>query len=205
MIRNAVTSALQDNFPMIFIFTVVVVTLRITYLIVHKQKFVLYKELFMFAFLLYALLLFYVVTFQDVNYGTNNFVPFKEIFRYQVGSRVWIKNIIGNIILFVPFGVFVSFLMKSRKIYPIFVVSLVTSIVIEYTQLVIGRTFDIDDIILNITGGFLGYLGYIIIDTVENHLPRILCTDLFKNIILLLIVLALLFVYFNFSLWGILR
>ena len=144
------------------------------YIHIHKQKSVLYKETFMFAFLLYALLLFYVVTFQDVNYGTNNFIPFKEILRYEVGSKVFIKNIVGNIILFIPFGFFVAHLMKSKKLYPTLVVSMITSIVIEYTQLKIGRTFDIDDIILNISGGFLGYLIYIIIDTLEDHMPQVL-------------------------------
>lgn len=205
MIQDTLKNALNDNFSMIFIFSVVIVALRLMYIHVHKEKFVLYKETFMFAFLLYALLLFYVVTFQDVNYGTNNFIPFKEILRYEVGSKVFIKNIVGNIILFIPFGFFVAHLMKSKKLYPTLVVSMITSIVIEYTQLKIGRTFDIDDIILNIVGGFLGYLIYIIIDTLEDHMPQVLKTETFKNIITIIIVLLLIFVYTNFSLWGILR
>lgn len=205
MIQDTLKNALNDNFSMIFIFSIVIVALRLMYIHVHKEKFVLYKETFMFAFLLYALLLFYVVTFQDVNYGTNNFIPFKEILRYEVGSKVFIKNIVGNIILFIPFGFFVAHLMKSKKLYPTLVVSMITSIVIEYTQLKIGRTFDIDDIILNISGGFLGYLIYIIIDTLEDHMPQVLKTETFKNIITIIIVLLLIFVYTNFSLWGILR
>ena len=205
MIQDTLKNALNDNFSMIFIFSVVIVALRLMYIHVHKEKFVLYKETFMFAFLLYALLLFYVVTFQDVNYGTNNFIPFKEILRYEVGSKVFIKNIVGNIILFIPFGFFVAHLMKSKMLYPTLVVSMITSIVIEYTQLKIGRTFDIDDIILNIAGGFLGYLIYIIIDTLEDHMPQVLKTETFKNIITIIIVLLLIFVYTNFSLWGILR
>lgn len=205
MIQDTLKNALNDNFSMIFIFSVVIVALRLMYIHVHKEKFVLYKETFMFAFLLYALLLFYVVTFQDVNYGTNNFIPFKEILRYEVGSKVFIKNIVGNIILFIPFGFFVAHLMKSKKLYPTLVVSMITSVVIEYTQLKIGRTFDIDDIILNIAGGFLGYLIYIIIDTLEDHMPQVLKTETFKNIITIIIVLLLIFVYTNFSLWGILR
>lgn len=205
MIQDTLKNALNDNFSMIFIFSVVIVAIRLMYIHVHKEKFVLYKETFMFAFLLYALLLFYVVTFQDVNYGTNNFIPFKEILRYEVGSKVFIKNIVGNIILFIPFGFFVAHLMKSKKLYPTLVVSMITSIVIEYTQLKIGRTFDIDDIILNIVGGFLGYLIYIIIDTLEDHMPQVLKTETFKNIITIIIVLLLIFVYTNFSLWGILR
>ena len=82
MIEQTMQNALKENWPMILIFTVFAIVARITYLIVHKERFVLYKELFMFTALLYAMLLFYVVTFQDINYGTNNFIPFKEIFSY---------------------------------------------------------------------------------------------------------------------------
>ena len=108
MIYDTLEKAITENYPMLLIFTVVIVSIRTVYLIVNKEKFVFYKELISFAFLLYSLLLFYVVTFQDINYGTNNYVPFKEIFRYEFGSKVFIHNIIGNIILFIPFGFFVS-------------------------------------------------------------------------------------------------
>ena len=205
MIQSTLKNALNENFSMIIIFTVILVTIRLMYLYVHKEKFILYKEIFILAFLLYILLLFYVVTFQDVNYGTDNFVPFKEIFRYKIGSKVFIKNIIGNIILFIPFGLFVSFYMKTRKIYPIFIISFVTSAVIEYCQLKIGRTFDIDDIILNIAGGMIGYFIYLTLDIFESHLPVFFKTDTFKNILVILIIIILIFVYTNFSLWGILR
>ena len=205
MIENTLQNAVSNNWPMLFIFTTVIVTIRLVYLIVHKEKFVFYKEILMLAFLIYSMLLFYVVTFQDVNYGTNNFVPFKEIFRYEFGSKVFIKNIVGNIILFIPFGLFVSYIMKTRKAFPILIISLITSSVIEYTQLKIGRTFDIDDITLNIVGGFIGYLIYIVLDILSDHLPSFFKTDLFKNIITVVIVIILFLVYTNYSLWGILR
>lgn len=205
MIEQTLKDAVSNNWPMLLIFTVVIVTIRITYLVVHKDKFVLYKELFMLAFLIYAMLLFYVVTFQDVNYGTNNFIPFKEILRYKVGSKVFMRNILGNILLFVPFGLFVSYIMKTRKVMPILFISLVTSGVIEYTQLKIGRTFDIDDIILNVAGGFVGYLIFIICDTLEIHLPAFFSTDLFKNILTIILCVIIFLIYTNYSLWGILR
>lgn len=205
MIEETLRSALDANWPMFFIFTTVIVTIRLVYLIVHKDKFVLYKELFMLIFLIYAMLLFYVVTFQDVNYGTNNFIPFKEIFRYEIGSKVFIKNILGNIILFIPFGVFVSYILKTRRPGFIVIISLITSCVIEYTQLKIGRTFDIDDIILNVVGGFSGYLIYLICDVVSDHMPSFFRTDAFKNVLTVIIVVALIVVYSKYSLWGILR
>lgn len=205
MIEETLQNAIRNNWPMLFIFTIVIITIRVMYLVVHKEKFILYKELFMLAFLIYAMLLFYVVTFQDVNYGTNNFIPFKEIFRYQLGSKLFVKNIVGNIILFIPFGLFVSYLMKTRRTFPIVVISIITSSVIEYTQLKIGRTFDIDDILLNVIGGFIGYLIYLIIDILEDHLPSFFKSNTFKNIMAIIIVIILFLVYTNYSLWGILR
>lgn len=205
MIQKTLENAINDNWPMLFIFTIVIVTIRIIYLIVHKQKFVLYKELFMLTFLVYAMLLFYVVTFQDVNYGTNNFVPFKEILRYEVGSKLFIKNILGNIILFIPFGLFVSYILRTRRTFPILIITTITSLVIEFTQLKIGRTFDIDDILLNIVGGFIGYLIYIIFDTLESHLPSLFSSDTFKNILVLVICIIMIIIYYKSSLWGILR
>lgn len=205
MIEKTLQNAVNENWPMILIFTVSVVTIRITYLIVHREKFVLYKELFMFTALLYSMLLFYVVTFQDVNYGTNNFIPFKEIMRYELGSKLFIKNILGNIILFIPFGLFVSHILKTRKIFPIIFISIITSGIIEYTQLQIGRTFDIDDVFLNLIGGLIGYLIFLVIDISEEKLPKFCNTVLFKNIITIVLLIITVIIYINSDLWGILR
>ena len=194
--------AFSENYPMILIFTVVIVSFRIVYLIVHREKFVFYKEMLMLAFLLYALLLFYVVTFQDINYGTNNFIPFHEIFRYEFGSKVFIHNIFGNILLFIPFGYFVSHTMKTRKPYAILTISLITSLVIEYTQLKIGRTFDVDDILLNVLGSTLGFLIYFIIDVLESHLPSFFSTNIFKNIIVIIVVIVVSILYCSYAIGG---
>ena len=205
MIQDTLEMAFSENYPMIIIFTVIIVAIRIAYLIVHKQKFIFYKEFFMLAFLLYSLLLFYVVTFQDVNYGTNNFVPFHEIFRYEFGSSYFIHNILGNILLFIPFGYFVSRIMTTRKPWATLIISLITAVTIECTQLMIGRTFDVDDIILNVLGCMLGYLVYLMIDVIESHLPPFCSSNMFKNIVVVVFVALLALLYYYSSLWGILR
>lgn len=205
MIQNTLEMALTENYPMILIFTTVLITIRIVYLIVHNEKFVFHKEMTTLAFLLYALLLFYVVTFQDMNYGTNNFIPFKEIFRYEIGSSVFMHNIIGNIVLFIPFGYFVSNIMKSRKAYAVLVVSIITSLVIEYTQLLIGRTFDVDDIILNVLGSLFGFLLYYLIELFERHMPPFFSSDLFKNILIVVLIIILGIIYTNYTLGGFVR
>lgn len=205
MIEQTMQNALKENWPMILIFTVFAIVARLAYLIVHKERFVLYKELFMFTALLYAMLLFYVVTFQDVNYGTNNFIPFKEILRYEVGSKLFIQNIIGNIIMFIPFGLFVAYLIKTRSAIPTILITIIISATIEYTQMQIGRTFDIDDIFLNLVGGIIGYMIYLIFNVLESHLPPFFSTKLFKNILTIFLLAITLIIYVNSDLWGILR
>ena len=205
MVEDTIREVFANNYPMIIIFTVVLVTIRLAYLISNKIKFKIYRELFMLSFLLYSLILFYVVTFQDVNYGTNNFIPFKEILRYEVGSSYFIHNVLGNILLFIPFGFFVSYILKTKKPIYIIVITLVTSLVIEYTQLLIGRTFDVDDVLLNIIGGFLGYLVYLIMQLIYDKLPEILKKTWLKNILLILIIIGIIVLYFSTTLWGIIR
>ena len=96
-------------------------------------------------------------------------------------------------------------LLKTRKFYPIFIITLITSSVIEYSQLKIGRTFDIDDIILNLVGGIIGYFIFLIYDVFESHMPAFVKSETFKNILMIIIIIVLIFIYSNFSLWGILK
>ena len=120
--------------PLVIIICVIAISLRISYLMIGKKKFNIYEELVNLFFIIYILCLFHIVTYQDVNYGTNNFIPFKEMFRYDVGSYKFYKNIIGNIVLFLPYGFFVSNYLESKKIFrPVFL-SLILSVTIEMVQ-----------------------------------------------------------------------
>lgn len=204
MIQDTLQRVFTENYPMLIIFTVVIAAIRIAYLIVNKKEFVFYKELFLFAFVVYSISLFYVVTFEDNNYGTNNFIPFREITRYEFLSSYFIHNVVGNILLFVPFGFFVSSVIKSKKPFAIISVSLVCSLTIEITQYLIGRTFDIDDIILNLAGCTFGYLVYLVIELIEGKIS-IFQRNYIKNILVIIMIILLGVLYFKTSLWGILR
>lgn len=183
----------MEVWPMILIFCVVLISLRIVYIIKTKTKFVLYNELFYLAFLIYIMLLFHIVTFQDVVWSSSNFIPFKEIFRYDIGSKLFYKNVIGNMIMFMPYGFFVSYFTRLKKPYLIFFLSLLVSVTIESTQMAIGRVFDIDDIFLNVLGGVIGFYIYRILFKIVDSFPAFLKKPIVYNIIILLmIVLGLL-------------
>ena len=168
---TAIKDVLYDTWPMIALSCVVLISIRLTYLIKNKQRIVLSNEMMMLTFIVYILCLFQIVTSGDVSgvHGVN-VTLFKELTRYQIGTRLFYRNIIGNIIMFVPFGFFTSYYLKLNKKRIIFYLALVVSIVIELIQLKIGRAFDVDDIILNIVGSLLGYYLYRIMDKVFGDL-----------------------------------
>lgn len=201
MFTNIFTNVIHDLWPMLFIFTVILVSLRLTYIFYNKEKFVLYKELLTFCFILYVLLLYYIVTFQDNNYGTNNFIPFREIFRYDISSKLFIRNVLGNILLFVPFGIFATRYIKNKKAYLTVILTFLVSCSIEFAQSLIGRTADIDDVILNTFGGLLGFLLYKFSDDFFKKLPKFIKNQIFLDILCLIIILIIIYLAFKFEFW----
>ena len=194
MIGTTIINIFQNVWPMILIFTTIVVSMRIVHIIKNHPKVYLYKDLMVLGFVIYILCLFHVVTFQDVSWSTSNYIPFKEMFRYEFGTDLFFKNVIGNMIMFLPFGFFVSYFLNLDKIRYVFILSLVSSFSIETTQMVIGRVFDVDDIMLNIIGGILGYFIYRILFKIKEHLPAMLKKPVFYNIIMVTS-LILIFIY----------
>ncbi len=158
--KNAMLNIFSEIWPMIFICCVILIVLRISYLIKNRKKFVFYKEVFMLIFIIYMMCLFYVVTVQDIDTSASdgfNIIPFKEMFRYKIGSTLFIKNVLGNLIMFVPFGFFTAYILREIKFRWVLFITIIVSVTIELTQTQIGRIFDIDDVILNIIGGTIGY------------------------------------------------
>lgn len=201
MIKEAIMEVLPDVWPMLIIITVIISSLRITYLITKHKKFLLHKEIIYLLAIIYILCLFHVVTFQDINYGESNFIPFKEIFRYSIGSNKFIKNVLGNIILFIPFGFLSSYLLKNRKLGVITILTIIASGTIETVQYYIGRVFDIDDIILNLLGGIIGFLIYIGIDAIRNKV-KVLKNDTVLDILIIIILVLAMIYSFNINIFN---
>jgi glycopeptide antibiotics resistance protein len=153
---------LTDIVPMMVLFVIVAVVLRIITNLYSHSKFDIYHDLKALVYVLYVFLLFLFVTTKDFQSYSNNFIPFREIFRYKnIQDPLFIWNIGGNICLFIPFGFIVADLinLKSGKhsFWLSALVVFITSLSIEIIQTYIGRSFDIDDIILNVLGGIIGY------------------------------------------------
>ena len=191
-LSTTIQGVVNFTWPMVLISSIIIISFRIAYLLKNHVKFVLYQDLLMLCFIIYVLCLFQVVTFQDtVSWSSNNFIPFREIFRYAFGSRLFVKNVVGNMLLFLPFGFFVSYYLKCKKVWLPLILTLIASISIETVQMVIGRVFDIDDILLNLFGGCLGFLCYYVLSKIGEKLPSVLKSEMFLNIIAIILLIGL--------------
>ncbi len=196
---SAIKEVIEMSWPTLVVLLSVFIIMRFTmYFTSEQRSFVLHEELFNLLFMTYLLVLFRLVTSQDISLlNSTNLIPFREILRYDVGTREFYKQVIGNIILFIPFGYFVSAYCKIKNLGTITIVSLLSSAVIEVVQHYIGRSFDVDDIILNVVGGVIGFLIYISLNAIRNHLPKFMRKDWFLNIISIVVLVLLLLYIFN--------
>lgn len=88
-----------------------------------------------------------------------NLIPFRTIvgfFRHFVPD-VFLVNIIGNIVMFMPWGFGLVLLWKrNQSVGRILLLCFLITVIIEALQLFIGRSVDVDDLILNFLGGVMG-------------------------------------------------
>ena len=192
--ESEIRDVIRMTWPTLTIVISIVVILRVTYYIKSERRsFVLHEELFNLLFFAYLIVLWALVTSQDISGGGTNFMPFREILRFDYGTVEFYKQVFGNILLFIPLGYFASNYCRIKNLGTIIVVSVMSSAVIEVVQHFIGRSFDIDDIILNVVGGIIGYLLYRILKGIKNHLPDFLQKDWLYNIISVILVLLIIF------------
>lgn len=200
LIPNRVYNVILDVLPMVVLFSIVMSSVRLVTVAYSKEKIQWRKEIKNLIYIVYTFILFVLVTSTDFESVGNNFIPFKEILRYKSTSGLFFRNVIGNILLFLPFGYLITDMVQSKanKCNPLITLLLtsITSISTELIQLFIGRSFDIDDIILNILGGLLGYIIYkilhIILKQVRKKYDNVF-VDLVSCVILLFIIILIIY------------
>lgn len=104
-----------------------------------------------------------------------NLKPLSEIkrfwhMRYTYGWQITLTNLAGNVICFMPFGFLIPFVSTKKSFHNIVSVTILAacfSICVEAAQLILKvGACDIDDVILNTIGGFLGYFIFKILDLI---------------------------------------
>ncbi len=189
---NNFKDILLTTWPIVFVSLVVLISFRLSYVYKNKVKIVLHNEILLLIFAFYVLILFQIVTLSDQSVSSSsNFIPFKEIMRYKLFSNLFVKNVIGNVLLFLPYGFFVGKFFSVKSKFLTFFLLLLASVSIEGTQLLIGRVFDVDDILLNVIGGIIGYIIYRLLDKTYDNLPKILKSSIFLNILSIILLLII--------------
>lgn len=202
MILRVIREVIKSNWPILVIFLVTLCSIKFFYIQTHREKTYLYKEILSGFALIYLFLLFQLLTQVELNHGGGyNLVPFTEIMRYKFGSKLFIYNVIGNIVVFIPFGLIIAEYVKPKNIFPVFIISLIVSTTVEFVQLHIGRSFDVDDIMLNIVGAIIGYLLYVGISAIQKHLPKFFQSPWIYNVIC--VILLAIFVVYLLSILGV--
>jgi glycopeptide antibiotics resistance protein len=95
-----------------------------------------------------------------------NLVPFETISLYiramvrgTINPGIAIANLLGNFLLFMPMGVYLPFFFKKIRTlldYVLYMIPVLT--MVELVQLLTKRgSFDIDDLILNLSGAMIGF------------------------------------------------
>ena len=174
------------------------------------------REIMVNACFFYLLFVFHL-TFFPMNivlysYGPYkaNFVPLvKTIHMIRYINRLVVVNILGNLFLLAPLGVFLPVLApKFRRWGAILVAGFVVTLTIEIFQYFLAvRVFDIDDLILNTLGVSIGFLLYRLLakipalwrwlDDPNNH-PQKYTPWLVYGLFFLLAFLAI----FGYQLWS---
>ncbi|MEV5148683.1 VanZ family protein [Streptomyces sp. NPDC052727] len=93
----------------------------------------------------------------------SNLHPGRSLQAYleQASLRDAVRQLGGNVLLGVPFGVLVPVLApRARGAFRVLALTALVMLMVELVQgaLVTGRAFDIDDVILNTAGALLGWL-----------------------------------------------
>lgn len=122
--------------------------------------------------ILYLALLIKLIVFKyppgmTFSVANANLMPFRTILDYLSGEPTWrvaMRNLLGNIVLFIPFGFLLAFGYQTIKWRKVLLIGLSIGTSLELLQVIFkSGIFDIDDIILNFLGVVLGYLLFIFI------------------------------------------
>ena len=103
-----------------------------------------------------------------------NLVPFGTILCYlsclipgNAYAQVALCNLFGNFLIFLPMGFYLPLLTRHSRSAGNFALRMfLVTFSVEFIQLLTGLgTFDVDDMILNMAGGLLGYFSCLLISS----------------------------------------
>jgi len=149
-------------------------------------------DVFLYIVFGFYLILLFAILFRTAHQIRSiNIIPFRSIVSFMTGSdfingtesneilRAFaFSNIVGNIVIFIPMGIYITLLTCNSKIVKTVLCVFLFSLAVEMVQFVFKLGIgDIDDVILNVLGGFIGAVLYKILYHIFNN------QNLVRNII----------------------
>ena len=139
----------------------------------RRRKLPFIRHVTLYVFIGYCLSLIYLtilwywpdITFLPGYYSLNlkPFIWLNET--YYMGAARMAKQLLLNIAMFIPYGLLLPMTFKKlRRFWKTAAVALATTVLIETLQYFLGRSADIDDVIMNLAGGMLGYLLFYLLN-----------------------------------------
>lgn len=131
-----------------------------------KYHRILHNFLLYSVFIFYIVILFALLFMNRRSFSSINIVPFHSIITYLSSDDILLRsfalsNVLGNIVLFIPLGVYLTLFNRDKRLYKNVLWIILISSSAESLQYIfkIGAC-DIDDVILNSLGGFIGIAAY---------------------------------------------
>ena len=163
--------------PYIIVFLPIYAIIRYNYLRKKEKNINITQEVFLAFFLCFLIGLLsqtIIPEFEYINgkieivksnilYDKVNLIPFNTIIdNIRYGSfNYFFINVVGNIVMFTIIGIFLPMLFERyKKVKSTLLFGFFLSLSIEIIQILLPRATDVDDIILNVVGIFIGYLIY---------------------------------------------
>lgn len=157
-------------------------------LLVDKKRFAR-KWVWIALFVLYMNAMLIIVGTPAFSYilwnPTINYIPFAD---FSV-TNIW--GMALNIVMFIPFGCFLPIYFKYfRKVQKTVLAGLLMSLFIEVLQLFTFRATDVDDLLMNTIGAFLGYgIARLFLRKSKNSEAE--DKDIMKLVVMILIILVM--------------
>ena len=132
----------------------------INFLISKKSTFVPLKIVFEISWVAIIISILFITGVINPNYNLNSILELDIQFSFKIFEEGLTPATLLNLILFIPYGFLTAIVLKNTRekmIYG-FLIGLLFSIGIEFTQCFTGRFVELEDLLMNTLGGYIGYL-----------------------------------------------
>lgn len=167
-----------QNLFLLFVLTVVFITVYTVLNVVIKDSKIFRAIGFIGAIISLLGILYFTIFGREVATYSIELRPFYSFVMAKTYPEYY-RTVFMNILLYVPFGTFLPYLLsrkyKKSNVAVTVLLSLIISSIIESLQYFCSiGVYETDDIIFNTLGAFLGALGYLLFDYFRKKLKTII-------------------------------